>query len=155
MPVIVKNWNATKVLKKLESQTKQGTIALGRAIRDEAKQLCPKDTKRLAASITVNWSGSNKGRAKSSAIPGGTTSLYGTKVLISQRTSLENDGVGEPAAEAGKFIVVIGSNVDYAPYVEQGTARTAPQPFLRPAVHKYAAFFTSKMSLSFFSEGYD
>lgn len=29
--------------------------------------------------------------------------------------------------------VYIGTNVDYAPYVELGTSRMKPQPFLRPA----------------------
>lgn len=29
--------------------------------------------------------------------------------------------------------VYIGTNVEYAPYVELGTSRTEPQPFLRPA----------------------
>lgn len=28
----------------------------------------------------------------------------------------------------------IGSNVDYAPYVENGTGRSVPQPFLEPAI---------------------
>jgi HK97 gp10 family phage protein len=30
--------------------------------------------------------------------------------------------------------VIIGTNVKYAPYVEYGTSRMNPQPFLRPAV---------------------
>lgn len=29
----------------------------------------------------------------------------------------------------------VGTNVDYAPYVEMGTAKMAAQPFLRPALH--------------------
>ena len=29
---------------------------------------------------------------------------------------------------------VVGSNVEYAPYVEYGTSKMAAQPFLRPAV---------------------
>lgn len=30
--------------------------------------------------------------------------------------------------------VYIGTNVEYAPYVEMGTVHTAPQPYLKPAV---------------------
>lgn len=30
--------------------------------------------------------------------------------------------------------VYIGTNVDYAPYVEMGTSRTRAQPFIRPAI---------------------
>ena len=30
--------------------------------------------------------------------------------------------------------VYIGTNVEYAPYVEMGTSRTRPQPYLQPAI---------------------
>lgn len=33
----------------------------------------------------------------------------------------------------------VGTNVEYAPYVEYGTSRMAAQPYLRPAVHEYEA----------------
>ena len=33
--------------------------------------------------------------------------------------------------------VYIGTNVEYAPYVEMGTVRTKAQPFLRPAVENH------------------
>lgn len=35
--------------------------------------------------------------------------------------------------------VYIGSNVEYAPYVELGTSRQKAQPFLRPAASEHAA----------------
>lgn len=31
----------------------------------------------------------------------------------------------------------IGTNVEYAPYVEYGTSKTAPQPFIRPAAEDH------------------
>lgn len=34
--------------------------------------------------------------------------------------------------------VYIGTNVEYAPYVELGTSRQKPQPFLRPAASDHA-----------------
>ena len=34
--------------------------------------------------------------------------------------------------------VYIGTNVEYAPYVEYGTRRTKAQPFLKPAVQNHA-----------------
>jgi HK97 gp10 family phage protein len=37
-------------------------------------------------------------------------------------------------AEAGRLIAVIGTNVEYAPYVEFGTRHMRAQPFLRPAL---------------------
>lgn len=33
----------------------------------------------------------------------------------------------------------IGTNVEYAPYVEYGTSRTRAQPFLRPAAENHAS----------------
>lgn len=33
--------------------------------------------------------------------------------------------------------VYIGTNVEYAPYVELGTVRQAPQPYLRPAAQEH------------------
>ena len=34
--------------------------------------------------------------------------------------------------------VIVGTNVEYAPYVELGTSRQAPQPFLRPVASDHA-----------------
>ena len=38
------------------------------------------------------------------------------------------------AVESGEKSVYIGTNVEYAPYVEFGTRRQDPQPYLKPAV---------------------
>lgn len=35
----------------------------------------------------------------------------------------------------------VGTNVEYAPYVEMGTSRTAAQPFLRPAAADHQATY--------------
>lgn len=52
-----------------------------------------------------------------------------------------NDGSGESASEDQKLIgvpdrgvVVVGTNVKYAPYEEFGTRNRGAKPFLRPAV---------------------
>lgn len=36
--------------------------------------------------------------------------------------------------QAEKDMVKIGTNVEYAPYLEYGTSRMTPKPFLRPAL---------------------
>ena len=41
------------------------------------------------------------------------------------------------AVESGEDAVYVGTNVEYAPYVEMGTRRTAAQPFLRPAATEH------------------
>ncbi len=33
--------------------------------------------------------------------------------------------------------ILVGSNVEYAPYVELGTIHMGPRPYLRPAIEKY------------------
>ena len=41
--------------------------------------------------------------------------------------------------DAGENAVYIGTNVEYAPYVELGTSRQRAQPFLRPAASEHGA----------------
>lgn len=48
------------------------------------------------------------------------------------RTSI-SDGIDEPSLTA-----YIGTNVEYAPYVEYGTSKMAAQPFIKPAVNNHA-----------------
>lgn len=43
--------------------------------------------------------------------------------------------------DEGTRHVVIGTNVEYAPYVELGTRRQKPQPFLKPAAEDHASTF--------------
>lgn len=45
------------------------------------------------------------------------------------------------AVESGEDAVYVGTNVEYAPYVEMGTRRTAAQPFLRPAVTEHGSTY--------------
>lgn len=48
------------------------------------------------------------------------------------RNSLTHD------VKAGEEAVYVGTNVEYAPYVELGTRRSKAQPFLRPAVENHS-----------------
>lgn len=43
--------------------------------------------------------------------------------------------------DEGTRHVVIGTNVEYAPYVELGTRRQKPQPFLKPAAEDHASTY--------------
>ena len=47
------------------------------------------------------------------------------------------------AVESGEDAVYVGTNVEYAPYVEMGTRRTAAQPFLRPAATEHGSTYRS------------
>ena len=39
----------------------------------------------------------------------------------------------------GTEAAVVGTNVEYAPYVELGTSKTGAQPYLRPSIEDHAA----------------
>ena len=47
------------------------------------------------------------------------------------------------AVEGSEDAVYVGTNVEYAPYVEMGTRRTAAQPFLRPAATEHGSTYRS------------
>jgi len=117
----LKSWQVIK--------TEAVKIALketGFMVEHDAKQDCPVDTGRLRASISTNWSASPRSR--------GTTGPQ----------AKADDGVGRPSGKPG-MTVVVGTNVEYAPYVHFGTIRPlkwggyrlmAGRPFLAQAYHK-------------------
>lgn len=47
------------------------------------------------------------------------------------------------AVEGSEDAVYVGTDVEYAPYVEMGTRRTAAQPFLRPAATEHGSTYRS------------
>lgn len=47
------------------------------------------------------------------------------------------------------FHVLVGTDVEYAPYVEYGTHRMAAQPYLTPAVELARPVFTARLSAVF------
>jgi len=82
---------------------------IGFKVEADAKKTVPVDTGRLRASISTAISG--------------------------QSGHSEKDKVRTPSGEPG-FVVVIGSNVKYAPFVEFGTHKMSARPYLLPAYHK-------------------
>lgn len=51
------------------------------------------------------------------------------------RSSISTDFSGNAAA--GRMSAEIGPTVDYAHFVENGTSRMAPQPYMRPAAERH------------------
>ena len=91
----------------------------GLAAEGFAKRLCPVDTGLLHNSITH-------------AISGGPPA-------ISNYTDNPKEQHGEysgtvPEGDNDKTAMYLGTNVEYAPYVEMGTTRTHEQPFIKPAI---------------------
>lgn len=90
---------------------KQEIVKMGLYAVRQAKQKAPVDTGRLRASITI---------ADSDGL-----------IQPIDNEALTGDGV-EPSNE--NFVVKIGTNVSYSSFIEFGTVKMSPQPFLRPAV---------------------
>ena len=106
--------------------TKTVLKEVGFNVQGDAKKGCPVDTGRLKASLSTNWSGSPL--------------IYGATGGQAEIA----DGVGRPTGAAG-LLVVTGTNVKYAPYVEYGTMRAlksggyrsmASRLYLSKAYHK-------------------
>lgn len=158
MSVTVQKWNGPAILAKLEKQAKNGLINLANLIRDDAKINVRKDTLRLMNSLSVNWSGSGKGRIPPSGAysKGATFRLYNNRISKRDMESVENDGVGEPAEEDGKFVVVIGTNVKkYAVHQEYNSLGRG-RPYLRPAINRFSGerLKIPFISIDFYAKGY-
>ena len=92
-----------------KAKIKQALIKGGLAIEALAKQTSLVDTGRLRASYSTNWDGSSFEQGK-----------------VDSKAKAE-DGVSRPEKEPGDLAVVrVGSNVEYAYWVEFGTSKMPP-----------------------------
>lgn len=88
-------------------------VKAGAMVERQAAALTPVDSGRLKGSVT-----------------------YATKKERSDVRSpaSPSDAVSKPG---DKWTLYVGTNVEYAPYLEYGTVRTRKQSYLRPALHEY------------------
>ena len=118
--------NSELVRKAADEAIERALEAVGLKAEGYAKLLCPVDTGLLRNSITHAVSGHS---ASISNYHADKTNKAGT----SQRVGRYSGTVGNE----GDKSVIIGTNVEYAPYVEEGTQRTKAQPFIKPAVENH------------------
>ena len=104
---------SAEVKKQAEKLKERSTFEIGLVVEGQAKLLTPVKSGRLAASITTQ---STTGGTQMDTAAG----IVATDKILPPRSQNE---------------VFVGSAVDYAPYVEYGTVRSAAQPFLRPALN--------------------
>ena len=80
--------------------------------------------------------GEAKAKAMALEIIGGKAESYAKKLCPVDTGRLRNSITHQQMSES---VEVIGTNVEYAPYVCLGTHKMAPRPFLRPAAENHAA----------------
>ena len=114
--------NADKVLRQLDKQMTKAVDMIGGIIESAAKDLAPVDTGLLRNSITHGKAGGKLSITEYTDDAGNQSGQY--------------PGADIPADAGGnKYVVVVGTNVQYAPYQELGAPNrnVPPSPFLRPA----------------------
>ena len=81
-------------------------------------------------------SGMAKAKARALEMIGGKAESYAKKLCPVDTGRLRNSITH---AQYDENTEVIGSNVEYAPYVELGTHKMAARPYLRPAAENHTA----------------
>lgn len=114
--------NSRMTLDLFEKACARGLVAIGLTAERHAKNNCPVDTGRLRGSITYATSASHSAGEPPSGPPD-----YATH--------------GTPE----KFDVYIGTNVEYAPYVELGARGRKPVHMLKKAASEHSAEYKKLM----------
>ncbi len=120
-----------EVLDELDSKIEIALEEIGLEAEKYAKMKCPVDTGRLRNSISHLVSGQGQKTVKYKAME-----YYTTKAgkKSKRRKSVDYSYKTGNASGDNSNSVYIGTNVEYAPYVEFGTSKQKPQPYLKPAV---------------------
>lgn len=104
----------------IESRALKALTMCGMVVERTAKQLAPADTGLLRNSIT--W-----------ALAGKKPAAKSYKADKPKNGVIQTGEYSGTAPNDDELSVFIGTNVEYAPYVELGTSRQEAQPFLKPA----------------------
>lgn len=78
----------------------------------------------------------NKAILRGLEIIGGQAETY-AKQRTPVRTGNLRNSITHLVEDGDEKAAVIGTNVEYAPYVELGTVKQKPQPYLRPAIEDH------------------
>jgi hypothetical protein len=101
-------WDGDIIKRRAQALMSKSTFEIGLFVEGQAKLLSPVKSGRLKGSIhTKSWDGQQ------------------TEPLKSE------DAISQPS---GTFDTHVGTNLEYAPYIEYGTLRSEAQAYLRPAL---------------------
>ena len=122
--------NSDEIISRMDRAMEVALEKIGLVAERYAKNLCTVVTGRLRNSITH-----------------ATASYPGIGTYQDNAGNEFNDATADGTPE--KNAVYIGTNVEYAPYVELGTTRSKAKPYLKPAVvdhaEKYKKIFKDSM----------
>ena len=121
--VSLENWKGQDVKIKGEKVVNKSAYEIGLVVEGQAKLLCAVNYGYLAASITTQ--SDTKGTELESP------SKYGKEAPPPDHQVSSFKKIEKPNDDNE---VLVGSAVDYAPYVEFGTIKNNAQPFLRPSL---------------------
>lgn len=132
----IKDNHTDEILAAMKERVSAALEAVGAQAENYAKMKCPVDTGLLRNSITHAVSGNGAAISGYHAAYGSNRTSKGNRRSASSKVA-GSVGVGRYTGTIGdekEAAVYIGTNVEYAPYVELGTSHHKEQPFLKPAV---------------------
>lgn len=136
MSVRIENDNTAEVIKEKDEAVLRALEAVGIQAEGYVQLLTPVDTGLLRNSITHAIAGGKPalGQYKSNEIHATTqvTEKAGTAGKAVSPQTVGSYTVATPKLEHPA--VYVGTNVEYAPYVEYGTRKMKKQPFLEPGI---------------------
>lgn len=130
--------HSEEFLRELDAKVPVALEECGLVAEGYAKRLCTVDTGLLRNSITHAAGGESPAIVSYRASKGSNRGKTGKRLSAgSKNAGLVKVGFYDgtaPNSSDGEYSMYIGTNVEYAPYVEMGTIRTRAQPFIKPAI---------------------
>lgn len=114
--------NVRTVERQLANKMQLAVEVIGALAEGYAADACPVDTGLLRNSITHGGAGGFTSKTEYASDDGSVQGKY------------EDNAIPKDIAGTGQYVVVVGTNVHYAPYVELGTSKMGARPFLRPCI---------------------
>ena len=106
----------------------EGLEELGKALKDYGKEWGAVAKKALGPGLSVLEA---EGKIRASGRPGPRVQ---TNVLRSSIGGAPPEGIREIIQTGSEIVGKMGSNVEYASFVEEGTSKMPPYPYLKPAL---------------------
>ena len=138
MQIRITEDNTDEVIAAKDAAVMRALEAIGLQAEGYAKLKAPVDTGLLRNSITHAVAGSSPAISSYKSNETHATTEATKRAGTAGKPVAVVEGKYSGAVPGGEAAVYVGTNVEYAPYVEYGTRLTKAQPFLKPAVQDHA-----------------